>query len=407
MGSGKTTKLIELINAAPEQRYLIVVKRISEIERIMKECTSAGIMTPDSHAFGAKEAHFRILLKAGENICITHELFSRLSFSKQEQETIHEQQYILILDEVPEVIVPIKVSDDDKKVILDKYAAIDESGHIHWEYKEYKGAHAELKRQIQTKSVIYWNESTFLWLLPIELVKSFRSVIIMSFMFEYSHMWHYLGIYGMDYTAYHIRQGRLIEGKEALDEILPELRRLITVYQGPLNEIGDERTALSYTWQSLSMNRKLIKRLENYIYNFFRWSCRTSKADWLWTRYKTRETESPKLRGEVARQAFCACNATAINEYRHKQSVAYCVNVFENPITYNWFKKQGVTLDQEALALSQMLQWVWRSAIREKKAIKIYIPSRRMRELFEYFLETGRVKHGSWSDEELELDSAS
>lgn len=41
---------------------------------------------------------------------------------------------------------------------------------------------------------------------------------------------------------------------------------------------------------------------------------------------------------------------------------------------------------EDDYALSEMIQWVWRSAIRDGKEIWVYIPSRRMRELFQNWL---------------------
>ncbi|MEG2695893.1 MAG: hypothetical protein RR966_15745, partial [Acinetobacter sp.] len=42
---------------------------------------------------------------------------------------------------------------------------------------------------------------------------------------------------------------------------------------------------------------------------------------------------------------------------------------------------------EDIFALSEMVQWVWRSAIREGNPINIYVPSSRMRDLLERWLE--------------------
>ena len=53
----------------------------------------------------------------------------------------------------------------------------------------------------------------------------------------------------------------------------------------------------------------------------------------------------------------------------------------------------GVEVREDMYALSEMIQWVWRSAIRDGKDIWIYIPSRRMRELFQNWLDS--IAHDS------------
>ena len=52
-----------------------------------------------------------------------------------------------------------------------------------------------------------------------------------------------------------------------------------------------------------------------------------------------------------------------------------------NPNEVNYFINQNVEVNQELLAISDMLQWIFRSAIRDGKEINVYIPSPRMREL--------------------------
>ena len=50
-------------------------------------------------------------------------------------------------------------------------------------------------------------------------------------------------------------------------------------------------------------------------------------------------------------------------------------------------KKKGVNIDEETWALSELIQWLFRSAIREENEINIYIPSKRMRNLLQEWLE--------------------
>ena len=50
-------------------------------------------------------------------------------------------------------------------------------------------------------------------------------------------------------------------------------------------------------------------------------------------------------------------------------------------------KKKGVNIDEETWALSELIQWLFRSAIREENEINIYIPSKRIRSLLQEWLE--------------------
>jgi len=52
-----------------------------------------------------------------------------------------------------------------------------------------------------------------------------------------------------------------------------------------------------------------------------------------------------------------------------------------NPIEKHFFHQHDVLIDEDLLALSDLLQWIFRSAVREGKPVQIYVPSRRMRTL--------------------------
>jgi len=87
------------------------------------------------------------------------------------------------------------------------------------------------------------------------------------------------------------------------------------------------------------------------------------------------------LSGAGYSKRFIACNTRATNEYKDCYNLAYCCNRFMSPDYISYFQKHGVIVDEDLYALSELLQWVWRSAIREGREINIYIPSQRMRNI--------------------------
>ena len=52
-----------------------------------------------------------------------------------------------------------------------------------------------------------------------------------------------------------------------------------------------------------------------------------------------------------------------------------------NPTIKNFFVCHGVDVDEENYALSELIQWIWRSRIRLGYDIDLYLPSERMRNL--------------------------
>jgi hypothetical protein len=58
-----------------------------------------------------------------------------------------------------------------------------------------------------------------------------------------------------------------------------------------------------------------------------------------------------------------------------------------NPMEERFFSQRDIHVDQDLLALSDLLQWIFRSRIREGQPIEIYIPSKRMRTLLYKWLD--------------------
>ena len=88
-------------------------------------------------------------------------------------------------------------------------------------------------------------------------------------------------------------------------------------------------------------------------------------------------------------KSFLACNARATNEYMDRVSVAYLCNRYFNPILKGFFLDQHIRVDENGWALSELLQFIFRSAIRNEEEINMYIPSSRMRFLLEEWIEKG------------------
>ena len=81
-----------------------------------------------------------------------------------------------------------------------------------------------------------------------------------------------------------------------------------------------------------------------------------------------------------------SCNARATNAYSDRTAVAYMCNVFFNPILKNFFESKGVRVEEDKWALSEFLQFMFRSGIRKGEKIRIYIPSLRMRNLLKRWM---------------------
>lgn len=83
---------------------------------------------------------------------------------------------------------------------------------------------------------------------------------------------------------------------------------------------------------------------------------------------------------------FLACNCRATNKFKDKTVLIYLLNIYPSPIISDYLATKGYPLDADTYALAQLLQWIWRSAIREDKPVYLYLPSSRLRKLLYQYL---------------------
>ena len=87
------------------------------------------------------------------------------------------------------------------------------------------------------------------------------------------------------------------------------------------------------------------------------------------------------ISGKGFSRGLVACNARGTNNYRERKSLAYLINFFMQPDIKQFIEHYHIEFDEDLFSLSALLQWIWRSQIRDGQPIDIYIPSERMRML--------------------------
>ena len=85
--------------------------------------------------------------------------------------------------------------------------------------------------------------------------------------------------------------------------------------------------------------------------------------------------------------SFVPCNARATNIYRKKTVLAYLYNIYVNPEYEKFFLKKCIGVNEDLFAVSFLLQWIYRSAIRDGKHVNLFLPSQRMTNLLNEWLD--------------------
>ena len=238
-----------------------------------------------------------------------------------------------------------------------------------------------------------------MWLFPVEAFNAFRNIYILTYMFDAQIQRYYYDYYGLEYTHIYVK-GNDVDSYEFTQNpneatfSYCNYSKLIHILQDEkMNQIGDREYDLSKSWYERNKNNVAIKQLKNNITNFFINRRKSKTSDNIWTTYKEyRKYLTNKGYG----RAFLPLSIRASNAYRTRTSIAYPVNRYLNTGIKNFFLKNDVLIDEDGYALSEMLQFIWRSAIRDDDEIWIYIPSVRMRNLLQKWLDnpkTGPYTH--------------
>jgi hypothetical protein len=387
MSAGKTSLAIQMMNDNPDKNFIYITPFLKEVERIKSSCTSKRFYDPHNVGNGTLDS-LHNLLRDSKNIASTHALFQMST--DVTRELIKANNYTLILDEVCDVIEQIPLKKNDIEAILE-YSHIDD-GMLIWDDLKYEGRYGDIKAMALNKTIMVMNDILMMWNFPIEVFAAFEDCFIMTYMFDCQIQKYYYDMHKVNYEYYTVQKEeeryKLIPFSERKPYDKSKLKSKIQIYEGSLNKIGDDNYALSASWYSKDKNKPLVSIMKNNLYNYFRHKLNAKSNKILWTSFKNHRA---KLSGSGFRRSFLACNARATNEYKERDCLAYCLNVFLNPIVEQFFHSKGVKVFEDGFALSELLQWIWRSAIREQNQINLYIPSSRMRGLLYAYLNDENI----------------
>ena len=421
MGSFKTSAAINYINQHPDQHYLYVSPLLSECTRIQTDCPSLDFKQPDdTGAIQSKSGDLLRLLREGFNVAISHELFKLL----REDAMDYIRDYCLILDEELSTIEPHKVTRNDLEIMREQklLQIAPDTKQLIWLNDSYKGDYKRHMEAVKRQDLFELAPNQVFWMFNAALFKSFDHVFILTYLFEGCILASYLNINHINYIYYHVEQSDTgYQFKEGFHPTTHEqkqrIKSLLNIYEGKRNTsyLTDKElhnpakadTALSKKWFTSPKNKQSVVKLKNESINYILHDLHTSKSNCIWSTFKSYATkfdcerlkyrcakrDSKKGNGcldctsrNSCRVNFLACNCRATNKFKDKTVLIYLLNIYPSPVISNYLATNGYPLDADTYALAQLLQWIWRSAIRENKPVYLYLPSSRLRRLLYQYL---------------------
>lgn len=377
-GHGKTTYAIDMINQNQTKSYIYITPYLDEVNRIIEDTKILGKIDrfhqPQYNGEDiTKMDNFIKRIKKGEDIASTHALFKKCT--EELIGLIKKGNYTLILDEVMQVVEVINLKDNSLDLLLESNCIkIDEkTRRVTWlKDPDYDTEYNYLKELCLSGEVYIVNGVVLVWTFPCKIFEAFEDVYICTYMFHAQIQKYYYDLHKVKYEIKSIFNGELIKYASEKDNV-----HLIDILQkDKLNLVGEEWYNLSDNWYRKypKMRKVLRKNMLNCATNI--WKAKSS--DIIWTTFKSYKGS---VQGKGFTNGFVPLNKRATNAYQTRHYIMYTVNVFVNPFIVKYFNKYDIKIDEDGYALSEMIQFIWRSAIRSNEPIHCYIPSRRMRSL--------------------------
>ncbi|MDC0336603.1 hypothetical protein OAN95_00125 [Alphaproteobacteria bacterium] len=405
-GSGKTTRMIE--NFKEDQKYLVILPLLSEVDRVIE--ASKGIEFVQPHAndnkHGTKTSSLEAQLLLGSNIATTHEMYERLVPMVKAGLL---DDYDIIIDEVPNVVksVASKSRTSIQEFYVDAgYMDVDAGTGLVRPTSKWRQNQEQVSGTLSPKILKYAESGClylqdgemFIWALPDCILSAGNSVTVMTYKAEGSMLLAYLRKLGLPFE---------VSNDNHLEEdFRAKAAKLITVEDIP----ALSKTNFSFTGQvkgmaSSSYANKIARSLKNLkerklvgvdINNILLTSMKDAwiKAANDNNRDTEDEDETPKKNikpGVFAKDSrmkdvnWIANTTRGTNDYMHCSHLIYLYDQNINPVVARWLG-DGSRAFNDAYAHTELIQWVWRSRVRRGEPITLYLPSPRMRRLFEEWL---------------------
>lgn len=396
-----TSYAIQEMNFPFGRRYIYVTPYLKEIERVI-EATNKDFKEPtNKNSEGSKLEGLRKLVSKGENIVCTHELFKLCD--NELLDLIDDMNYTLMLDEVLNVINRINITKDDIDMLCatNRIKKNKENGSITWIDDSYKGKFESLKHLAKNDNLFLFNNTFMFWTLHNKAFEVFKEIYIFTYLFDGQIQRYYYDLHGFEYEKYSVvhneKEYKLVPYDNRLDNREKIAERLNIYEDKGKSKFNSNfckkptKNMFSTRWLN-GCDKGTIDRINKNIYSYFRGMNATTKNSF-WTTIKD---VAPKLKNKKAtyyktgkKSNFVSVNIRATNEYKDCTSCAYIYNRYMNPVEKAFFEFHNVKVDEDTLACSDLIQFLFRGIIRDANSnekLNVYIPSIRMRKLLYDYL---------------------
>lgn len=408
MGTGKTHYIINHINTMPlDQKVIVVTPYMEECRRFNQSVTTRNLTIFDEESEGynkkdgTKMKRFREAIFNDENIVVTHSLF--LAADTDLIESIDNGSYTLILDEVLDVVEPVPKEPGDVRRLLDtKMIRVGENRKLHWMATGYAGKDdVKVRDAIETGNCYLYENALVLQQYPAEFFRAFDKTFILTYMWDSARLRVYCKANDLQCEIMAVENGERLVPYDRQREDRKAIFDLMTIHTGKRKYNHNTAKAYSGDWLR-RLDSQGIQRLTEDLKNFFEKVAKAKGGEVYWStlkevgeKMKSRRVKVKDKNGDFVKYASGKIktrqigtgynmaelhwNVRATNDWDDRRAIAYLYNRIPRNDERQYFSENGEKLNYEQLAVSDFLQWAFRSRIRKGEPIDVYLPSSRMR----------------------------
>ncbi|MDT1064380.1 hypothetical protein RM190_21140 [Paracoccus sp. CPCC 101403] len=379
-GTGKSTAVFKWMKARDDAKYIYVSPLLTEVTvRVQREVPELRFKSPEGYS---KSVDLLKLLEDGENISCTHALFLRMG--EAHWKVIKDQNYEVVLDEEIAVIekfnqgrkgdLPLLISLGQCS-IEGPYSKVTMNGNA----DSFKASSLDEVVEAARQGILYTSKSEgqrdfLVTQVPISLLLAAKRVTVLTYMFEGSILHRFLELHNVGWRTLNLPLHKTNE------EVIGILKERINFKSTRAIE-ALSKFSLSASWYEKAERTRLDK-----VGDALRSVSRSVPDEKLLTTLpKTNAEKGAKYVGNkkmrAVKNSWLWAGTRATNDHANKNVVVHLYNRYPNANVKAYFQSHGFPVDDDHFALSELIQFVFRSALRNGESIDLYIASPRMKKL--------------------------
>ena len=306
------------------------------------------------------------------------------------------RDYHIIIDEVPDVVQSMATKSKtsiDEFYIDTGFMEVDEASGLVRPTQKWIDIQDQVSDTLSPKilsaalsSCLYLQDrQMFIWALPQAILQAGLSLTVLTYKAEGSLFVAFLRKLGLAFE---------LETDASMDRQFKEkAAQLIAIEDTPaLSKLTFTHTAQQKGSKSVSYCNKVSGSLKNLRGRKLKGvdvkdilvTC--MKGAWLKSANDNQLKLGPFAKDSRLGEANWVANTTrGTNNYAHCSHLIYLYDQHPHPFLTRWLGDSSREF-ADAYALTELVQWVWRSRVRRGEPITLYLPSLRMRRIFEEWL---------------------